>query len=103
MEVKEFQTKIKKLMKDWDKIKRKKYTPEIAFYHLVEEIGELAEELVNKNRRPQKYSKEKLIDAIGDLLIYTILLASLYKINIEKLILKIIKEDKKRMAELKRN
>jgi NTP pyrophosphatase (non-canonical NTP hydrolase) len=101
MEVKEFQKKIKNLMKNWDKLKKRKYTPEIAFCHLVEEVGELAKELVNKKRRPEKYSKEKLIDAIGDILIFTVLMASFYKVDIEKLILKIIEQDKKRMKRLK--
>lgn len=102
MEVKTFQTKIKNLMKDWDKLKEKKYTSETAFYHLIEEVGELAKELVNKKRSPEKYSKEKLIDAIGDILIYIVLLASLYKVDIEKLILNIIEQDKKRMAKLRK-
>jgi len=101
MEVKEFQTKIKNLMVGWDKLKKKKYTKETAFYHLIEEAGELAKELVNKKRSPKKYSKERLIDAIGDILIFTVLLASLYKVDIEKLILKIIEQDKKRMKKLR--
>jgi NTP pyrophosphatase (non-canonical NTP hydrolase) len=101
MDVKKLQRKIIKSMTEWDKLKRKKYVPETAFYHLVEEVGELSKELVNERRRPEKYSKEKLIDAIGDILIYTVLLASLYKVDIEKLILNIIKQDKKRMKELK--
>ena len=102
MKVKTFQTKIKNLMKEWDKLKGKKYTLETAFIHLVEEVGELAKELVNKKRSPQKYSREKLIDAIGDILIYAVLLASLEKLDIEKLILNIIKQDKKRMQKLKK-
>jgi len=102
MQVKTLQTKIKNLMRDWDKLKGKKYTVETAFYHLVEEVGELAQELVNKKRSPRKYSKEKLIDAIGDILIYAVLLASLYKVDIEKLILGIIEQDKKRMAKLRK-
>jgi len=95
MEVKKFQMKIKNLMAEWDKLKGKKYTKETAFYHLVEEVGELAKELVNEKRNPKKYNKEKLIDAIGDILIYTVLLASLYKVDIEKLILNIIEQVRK--------
>jgi len=102
MEVKAFQTQIKNLMRDWDKLKGKRYTLETAFCHLVEEVGELAKELVNKKRSPEKYNKEKLIDAIGDILIYAVLLASLHKVDIEKLILTIIERDKKRMAKLGR-
>ena len=102
MEVKTFQTKIKNLMRDWDKLKGRKYTLETAFCHLVEEVGELSKELVNKERSPKKYSKEKLIDALGDILIYAVLLASLRKIDIEKLILSIIEQDKKRMTKLRK-
>lgn len=102
MEVKIFQTKIKNLIRDWDKLKGRKYTIETAFCHLVEEVGELAKELVNKKRSPRKYSKEKFIDAIGDILIYAVLLASLSQVDIEKLILNIIEQDKKRMAKLRK-
>lgn len=101
MEVKELQNKIKNLMKEWDKIKKKRYTKETAFYHLVEEVGELAKELVNEKRRPERYKKEKFIDAIGDTLIYIVLLASLSNVNLESLIRRIIKQDRKRMAKLK--
>ena len=57
---------------------------------------------MNEKRSPRKYSKEKAIDAIGDIMIYTVLLASLYKVDIEKLILSIIEQDKKRMAKLRK-
>lgn len=102
MEVNELQIKIEKLMADWDKVKKKKYTLESAFEHLVEEVGELARELINKNRRPSRYSEKKLIDAIGDIIIYAVLLASLKKVDVEKLILGIIRQDRKRMAKLKK-
>jgi len=102
MEVKKLQRKIEKFWEEVDRLKKKKYTPEMAFIHLVEEVGELAREFVNKERRPEKYSKENLIDAIGDILIFAFLLASLYKLDVEKLLLKVLKESKKRIKKLKR-
>lgn len=101
MEVKELQAKIKKLMDDWDQIKGKKYTKGAAFAHLVEEVGELAQELVYKERSPEKFDREELEDAIGDIMVYVVLLASLYNIDVEELILKIMKKDRKRMEDYK--
>jgi NTP pyrophosphatase (non-canonical NTP hydrolase) len=102
MEVKKLQRKIEKFWEEVDRLKKKKYTPEMAFIHLVEELGELAREFVNKERRPEKYSKENLIDAIGDILIFAFLLASLYKLDVEKLLLKVLKESKNRIKKLKK-
>jgi len=102
MEVKKLQEKIEKFWEKVDKLKGRKYTPEIAFCHIVEEVGELAKEFVNKERRPEKYSKEKLIDAIGDIIVCTFLLASLYKLNVEKLLKKILKEGENRIEKLKK-
>jgi NTP pyrophosphatase (non-canonical NTP hydrolase) len=102
MEVKKLQRKIEKFWEEVDRLKEKKYTPEMAFIHLVEEVGELAREFVNKERRHEKYSKENLIDAIADIFIVAFILASLYKLDVEKLLLKTLNESKKRIKKLKR-
>jgi NTP pyrophosphatase (non-canonical NTP hydrolase) len=69
---------------------------------LVEEVGELAREFVNKERRPEKYSEEKLFDAIADILIMTFFLASLYKLDVEKLLVKTLRESKKKLKKLRK-
>jgi len=102
MEVKKIQRKIEKFWEEIDRLKGEKYTPEMAFIHLVEEVGELAREFVNKERRPEKYSKEALFDAVGDILIFAFLLASLYKIDVEKLLKKILKEGEERIEKLRK-
>jgi len=100
MEVKKLQRKIEEFWKEVDRLKRKKQNPEIVFIHLVEEVGELAREFVNKERRPEKYSEEKLFDAIADILIMTFFLASLYKLDVEKLLVKTLRESKKKLRKL---
>lgn len=45
---------------------------------------------------------QNLIDAIADILIMAFLLASLYKLDVEKLLLKALKESKKRIEKLKK-
>ncbi|MBN2197616.1 hypothetical protein JW698_00225 [Candidatus Wolfebacteria bacterium] len=98
MEVKRLQSEIVKSMEKWDKLKGKKYSKNAAFAHLVEEVGELAQEFVHKERSQSKYNEEKLIDAIGDIFIYVVLLASLFKVDIEQLIVDILKQDKIRRS-----
>jgi NTP pyrophosphatase (non-canonical NTP hydrolase) len=100
MEVKKLQRKIEEFWEEVDRLKRKKQNPEIVFIHLVEEVGELAREFVNKERRPEKYSEEKLFDAIADILIMTFFLASLYKLDVEKLLVKTLRESKKKLRKL---
>jgi NTP pyrophosphatase (non-canonical NTP hydrolase) len=105
MEVKELQKKIEKFWEEVDRLirlKKKKRTPEMVFIHLVEEVGELAREFVNKKERRGEYSEEKLFDAIADILIMAFFLASLYKLDVEKLLLKTLKESKKRLKKLKK-
>jgi NTP pyrophosphatase (non-canonical NTP hydrolase) len=102
MEVKELQRKIEEFWEEVDRLKKKKRTPEMVFIHLVEEVGELAREFVNKEIRPEKYSEEKLFDAIADILIMAFFLASLYKLDVEKLLLKTLKEGEKRLKKLRK-
>jgi len=102
MEAKKIQKEIEKFWERVNRLKGKKYTPEMAFIHLVEEAGELAREFVNKERRPEKYSKEKLIDAIGDIFFNTFLLASLYNLDVEKLLQKVLKEGEERIEKLRK-
>lgn len=49
-------------------------TPELIFIHLYEEIGEIAQQLVNKNLTTRKYEeknlKEEFTQAILDLLVF---------------------------------
>jgi NTP pyrophosphatase (non-canonical NTP hydrolase) len=48
-------------------------TPELVFFHLSEEIGEIARQMVNKNLPMRKYEvgnlKEEIVQALLDLLV----------------------------------
>ena len=86
-------------MSAWD-IKRKvKPSEQATFTHLVEEIGELACEYVNKESRKDKFSDEKLNNAIGDALMQLVKLAHLRNIDVENLILKIIEDEQPLLKE----
>jgi NTP pyrophosphatase (non-canonical NTP hydrolase) len=103
MEVKKLQKKIEELWKEVKRLRKKKRTTEMVFIHLVEEVGELAREFVNKEIRPEKYSEKKLFDAIADILIMAFFLASFYKLDVEELLVKALKEGKKRLKKLRKS
>ena len=56
MEVKEFQKRIEDHLTAWERNRSVKYTEQLSFAHLVEEVGELATEYVNKEARKDEYS-----------------------------------------------
>ena len=76
-----------------------KYTEQLSFAHLVEEVGELATEYVNKEARKGEYSTQKLENAIADIFMMLIQLIKVRGLDLEKLVLKAVEEEKKRLLE----
>jgi NTP pyrophosphatase (non-canonical NTP hydrolase) len=93
MDVKELQNKIVEFVSAWDEKRNVEPSEQLTFNHLVEEIGELAREYVNQQSREDKFSEEELNNAIGDAFIQLIQLAHLRGLDIEDVVLKIIKEE----------
>ena len=99
MEVKEFQEKIVAYCKEWEKYRNIKHTEQNTFNHLVEEMGELASQFVNRDKKRREFDDNEFDNAIGDILIHLVCLANLRGLSIEQLINEIIKEDSKRLLE----
>jgi NTP pyrophosphatase (non-canonical NTP hydrolase) len=95
MEVEEFQKEIVKFMKMWAKKRGSPDTEQLTFNHLVEEVGELAREFVNRDARKDKFSDKEYDNTIGDILVNLVVLAELRGVKIEKLVMDIIREDSK--------
>lgn len=93
MEVKNFQNEIFNFALAWDNKQNITPSEQATLIHLVEEVGELAREYVNKESRKDKFSDDELNNAIGDALIQLIKLAQLRNVDIENLILKIIEDE----------
>ncbi len=95
MQVREWQNKIIKFIEQWDK--KRKITPseQETFNHLVEEVGEIARQLVNKDSRQSQFKPDELNNAIADTLMQLVKLAYLRGLDIEELILKIIEDEQK--------
>jgi len=96
METKDFHKKIIEFMKKWDEKRGVAPSEQETFNHLIEEIGELAREIVNRESRKDKYSNDKLNNAIADSMMQLIKLADLRKIDLEKEIIKVIDEETKK-------
>lgn len=59
-----------------------RHTAQSAFVHLVEEIGEIARQLTNKEHRPEKYDPENLGAELADALMFLVLVAERSNIDL---------------------
>ena len=96
MEVDQFQKEIVKFMELWAKKQGSRPSEQSTFNHLIEEVGELAREFVNRDIRKDKFSDAEFDNAIGDIFVHLVVLAELRNIKIEELIMGIIEKDKQR-------
>ena len=99
MEVKDFQNKIIEYDDKWDRKRKSVPNEQTVFNHLVEEVGELARQYVNREMRKDQYDEKEIEDAIGDMLVLLVRLADLRGLDIEEVISNVIKEGEKRLGE----
>lgn len=97
MQVKEFQQKITDFAEKWDKKRNVTPSEKLNFIHLVEEVGELARQYVNQEKRKDQYNEKEVDNAIGDILMQVVELAHLRGLEIEEIINKIIEEESPRL------
>lgn len=103
MEVKNLQKQIVAFMNRWGTARRSPSTKETLFVHLVEEVGELARQYVNKVSRKAQYDEHEVKNAIGDIMMQLVNLADLHGFDVEDVVLEIFREDEPRLrAEEKR-
>ena len=87
MEVRELQEKMNETIGIIDKKFKCEHSTNNTFLHLIEEIGELAEELNKPNIRSKEIDKKNLEEEIADILLLITKLACIHNIDIEKAIL----------------
>ena len=71
-------------------------TPELVFFHLSEEIGEIAQQLVNKNLPMRKYEEDNLREEITQAMLDLLVLSEIFKIDLSEALDKKIEEMAKR-------
>jgi len=92
------QEKTKKVLKELEKTRTKKWTPEIVLAYLMEEVGELSNAiLVKEGLKHQNRKKANLTDSLCDVLFNLFILAEYYGIDVEKEYQKVLEQLRKRM------
>lgn len=98
MKVEELKNKIVKFVSAWGTKRGVKFDEQSVFNHIVEEVGELAREYVNKFERKDKFNEEEFNNAILDSIMQLVYLAHLRNLDLEKSILKVIADEQKRLS-----
>lgn len=99
MEVNDFQKKIVDFASKWDKKRNNIPDAESTLIHLMEEVGELSRQYINKRMRKEKFDEEEVENAIGDALMQLVKIAHLEGLNIENVVTEIIEDEQKRFLE----
>lgn len=71
-------------------------TPELVFFHLSEEIGEIARQLVNKNLSMREYEESNLKEEIAQTILDMLVLSQLFNIDLPEALNKKMNEMAKR-------
>lgn len=71
-------------------------TPELVFFHLSEEIGEIARQLVNKNLPMREYEESNLKEEIAQAMLDLLVLSEIFNINLSEALNRKIDEMTKR-------
>lgn len=97
MNLQELQKLTKKVTK---KFPGKQWSPEVRALDLVEEVGELCNAiLIKEGHKGKKRAKAELVDSLVDILFDLILLADIYKIDLDKSYLEMIENIIRRQKE----
>jgi len=83
MEIKDFQNQINEIVEKIDEKTGVKHNLNNTFFHLIEEIGELADELNKPNIRNKEIDKQNLKEEFADVLVLITRLACINDIDIE--------------------
>ena len=96
MNINQYQKEVNNLFDEISKKKNRKPTKEEVFIHLIEEIGELAKQIINEKIRKEKFSLENLKEEIADSILFLTYLASQYNLDLEETLRKDTEKLKKR-------
>ncbi len=83
MEIKELQKQMNEIIEKIDEKIGCKHNSNNTFFHLIEENGELAEELNKTNIRNKEIDKQNLKEEFADIFALMIKLACIHEIDIE--------------------
>ncbi|MFA6073167.1 MAG: MazG nucleotide pyrophosphohydrolase domain-containing protein [Candidatus Woesearchaeota archaeon] len=100
MDIKQFQDEVIESFSIMDKLpNRKPHTKQTATTHLMEEVGEVARQVTSEYHRPEKFNKDNLGEELADTMMFIVLLAKLYDVDIASEMKKSVEKTKKRAEE----
>jgi NTP pyrophosphatase (non-canonical NTP hydrolase) len=99
MQTNELQAKMENYIDRWHRKRGVGSNEKESFIHLVEEVGELAAQYVNKEKRPEKYDPKEVENALGDIMFHIVEIARINNLQIESIITKIMVEEEVRLEE----
>jgi len=101
MDIKQFQKEILEVFSQMDEMpNRRKHTKQSALIHLMEEIGEIARQVTSEFHRLEKFDKENLGTELADTLMFIVVLAQLYEVDLSKEMQESISRVKQKIAEI---
>jgi len=77
MEIEQLKNKTIAFLRKHEKDKEYTLDMDTAFIHLTEEVGEVAQELVNKKLRKDRYNEESFKEEIADVFVEAFILAEM--------------------------
>lgn len=96
MDAKEIQNKVDEIINKIDTKLNVNHDANHTIIHLIEEIGELARQINNKNIRNIEQDKANIEEELADVLILTMRLANIYNVDTESAIIGKINKLKQR-------
>ncbi len=93
MEVDELQAEVAAFNAAWHRKRGFEPTEQTCFNHLVEEVGELAHQFVNRDTGRAAVDDAKIDNAVADILIHLLNLAELRGLDIEQLLVETMDAD----------
>ena len=99
MDISEASKKVYQLQKERITELGVKLTPELVFFHLSEEIGEIARQLVNRNLPMRNYEEENLKEEIVQAILDLLVLSEVFGVDLPAALNRGIDKMAKRMVE----
>jgi NTP pyrophosphatase (non-canonical NTP hydrolase) len=96
MEIEEFQKEVEEVVKLLDDKLNVEHNLNNTFIHLIEEVGEIANELNKPNIRNEVLNKEELAEELFDALFFIVRIANLNNINLDEARIRKLKKLKER-------
>jgi NTP pyrophosphatase (non-canonical NTP hydrolase) len=104
MDLSKLQKEVSEFYEKYDiTVSGKPESKDVSFIHLVEEVGELARQYINKETRPEQYKEAEVEDAFADIMINTLYLSSLFNVNVDQAIRKVLERDRKHLKSIKKD